>query len=272
MQKWILLNISILINICSLAFADDWRSFTVQNTFDNRPFTYLEKPLAERPGYKILRLKYPSPMTTAVEQNNTVPADYYLPDGIKPGDPRRPAVICLHILDGNDVLTDMVCSTLAARGIPAIAFKLPYYGERGLPEGPMAMAKDPKLFAGAIEQTGVDVRRTFDLLASRPEIDPQKIGITGISLGGIVAASAAGGEPRIHRAALLLAGGDVHGHHPSRPGNQAAQRNAQSHARRGADRVGSEDRGRRSAEIRRRTARPRSKGASADDQRRPKTK
>jgi dienelactone hydrolase len=188
---------------------DAWRSIAVRNTFDNQNFTYLERPLAERPGYKILRLKYPSPMTTAVEQNNTVPADYYLPDGIKPGDPKRPAVICLHILDGNDALTDLLCSSLAARGIPAFAFKLPYYGERGLPEGPMAMAKNPKLFAGAIEQSGVDVQRSVDLLASRPEVDPHKIGIAGISLGGIIAASAAGGETRIHKAALMLAGGDV---------------------------------------------------------------
>ncbi|MCC6126256.1 MAG: prolyl oligopeptidase family serine peptidase [Pirellulales bacterium] len=195
-------------SLCAFAY-DNGQSLSVQNTFDNRPFAYLERPLAVRPGYKILRLQYPSPMTTAVEQNNTVPADYYLPDGVKPGDPQRPAVICLHILDGNEALTDLVCSALAARGIPALAFKLPYYGERGLPQGPMAMAKDPKLFAAALEQTGFDVRRTVDLLASRPEIDPRKIGIAGISLGGIIAAGAAGGEPRIHRAALLLAGGDV---------------------------------------------------------------
>jgi len=206
MHKRILLLISLLVILDSSSFADDnWKSLSVQSTFDNRPFTYSEKPFAERPGYKILRLKYPSPMVTAVEQNNTVPADYNLPDGIKQGDPRRPAVIYLHILNGDDALTDIVCSSLASRGIPAIAFKLPYYGERGLPDGPMAMAKDPKLFAGAIEQTGADVRRTVDLLASRPEIDPNKIGISGISLGGIVAAGAAGGEPRIHRAALLLA-------------------------------------------------------------------
>jgi dienelactone hydrolase len=210
-QRLFILLIAFLA-VCPAATAgDEWKTLSVEKTFDDRPFSYLEKPLAERPGYKILRLQYPSPIVTEIKQNNTVPADFYLPDEIKAGDPRRPAVICLHILDGNEPLTDMVCSTLAARGIPAIAFKLPYYGQRGLPEGPMAMAKDPKLFADAIEQTNFDVRRTVDLLASRPEIDPQKIGISGISLGGIIAASAAGDEPRIHRAAMLLAGGDVLG-------------------------------------------------------------
>jgi dienelactone hydrolase len=103
----------------------------------------------------------------------------------------------------------MVCSVLALRGVPAIMFRLPYYGERGLPGGPEVLAKDPKMFAGAIAQAGQDLRRTIDVLASRPEIDADRIGVTGISLGGIIAATAAGGEPRINRAALFLAGGDL---------------------------------------------------------------
>jgi dienelactone hydrolase len=205
---WIAVLLGAILSVA--LFADDgWKSASVRQTFDGRAFDYLEKPLAQRPGYRILRLKYPSPTETAIEQNNTIPADYYLPDGIAPGEPRRPAVICLHILDGNDPLTEILCASLAARGIPALAFKLPYYGERGLPEGPMAIAKAPKLLVSALEQIGGDVRRTVDLLASRPEIDPDKIDIAGISLGGIVAASAAGAEPRIRRAALLLAGADL---------------------------------------------------------------
>ena len=60
-----------------------------------------------------------------------------------------------------------------------------------------------------VGQAVQDVRRTIDLLASRPEVDPKKIGITGISLGGIVSGTAAGMEPRINRAMLILAGGDL---------------------------------------------------------------
>jgi dienelactone hydrolase len=73
----------------------------------------------------------------------------------------------------------------------------------------MAIAKNPKIFAETLDQTNLDVRRTVDLLASRPEIDANKIGISGISLGGIIAASAAGQDPRLNKAAILLAGGDV---------------------------------------------------------------
>jgi len=178
-------------------------------TFDGRAFSYRIGPLADKPEFRIYRITYPSPLTTPVEQNNTVPADYYLPTGIGPGQAPRPAVICMHILDGDFELARIVCSALARRGIPAIMFKLPYYGERAMPGGPEAMARRPELFVQALDQAVLDVRRTVDVLASRPEVHTERIGITGISLGGIVAATAAGREPRIHRAAMILAGGDL---------------------------------------------------------------
>jgi dienelactone hydrolase len=199
-------------------------------SFNKAAFDYQIQFRSQRPGYRIYQIKYPSPMKTTLQQNNMVPAEYYVPEGItisengnvrgqspfrsdenrdSPRNAQRPAVICLPILDGNDILTDLMCSVLAQRGVPAIMFRLPYYGERGLDDGPMALARDPQLFADAIAQAGQDLRRTIDILASRPEIDPEKIGVTGISLGGIIAATAAGGEPRINRAAFLLAGGDL---------------------------------------------------------------
>ena len=182
---------------------------TVSKTYNNAPFAYQIRLLAERATYRVYRLTYPSPVVTPLVQNNTVPAEYYLPKAIRPDGPKYPAVICLHILDGNEPLTELVCSVLANRGIPAISFKLPYYGVRGTSKGPEAMADDPRLFVSAMAQTGEDIRRTIDLLGSRPEIDAERIGITGISLGGIIAATAAGAEPRLHRAGLILTGGDL---------------------------------------------------------------
>jgi dienelactone hydrolase len=167
------------------------------------------KLAATRRGYRIYRITYPSPLITPIMQNNTVPADYYLPDGIHPGSEPRPAVICVHILAGNYELVRILCASLASRGIPAVMFKLPYYGERALPGGELALTHDVERFAEAMSQAFLDVRRTVDMLAARPEVDPGRIGIAGISLGGIVSAAAAGVEPRLERAALLLAGGDL---------------------------------------------------------------
>ncbi|MCR4413787.1 MAG: alpha/beta hydrolase [Thermoguttaceae bacterium] len=176
---------------------------------DNQPFEYRIESRVEKDRYTVLRMTYPSPVVTAVPQNNTIPAEYYLPRGLRSGEAKRPAVIFLHILDGNMEMVRMTCSVLASHGIPAILFKLPYYGERGLPEGPEAMARDARLFVAAVSQAFADVRRTVDVLASRPEVDPGRIGIAGVSLGGIVAATAAEMDPRIHRALLILAGGDL---------------------------------------------------------------
>ena len=85
-------------------------------TFDNAPFSYRISPVVERDAFQVYRLSYPSPVHTAVQPNNTVPAVEHAPR--RHG--RRsacPAVICLHILDGNVELVKIACSALAARGI-----------------------------------------------------------------------------------------------------------------------------------------------------------
>ena len=189
------------------AAADDSRR--VGDTYNKSPFAYREELDRTLDSFRVYRLTYPSPVTTALKQNNTITAELYLPKGIGKDSKPRPAVICLHILGGGFELTQLQCSALARRGIPAIWFKLPYYGERGPPEGTRALAANPRLFTEAVHQGVEDVRRTVDLLASRPEIDSKRIGVMGVSMGGVLAGTAAGQEPRVSRAVLILAGGDV---------------------------------------------------------------
>lgn len=182
---------------------------TVADTFNGEPFEYGIGAKESKETYDLWHLSYPSPVATELPQNNTIPAEYYLPKDLTPQSAKRPAVICMHILGGNFELARMMCASLAAHGIPAIMFKLPYYGERGPAEGPRLLAQRPELFVESLTQGMLDVRRTVDLLASRPEVDAQHLGITGISLGGIVAATAAGLEPRLSTAVPILAGGDL---------------------------------------------------------------
>ena len=133
-------------------------------TYNQKPFDYRIESHEEKAGMVVYRLTYPSPIVSPVKQNNTIPAEYYVPKGIRADQARRPAVICLHILNGNYELERMCCTMLATHGVPAIMFKLPYYGERVCPAG-KAMAANPQLFAGALTQGVEDVRRTVDLLA-----------------------------------------------------------------------------------------------------------
>lgn len=148
---------------------------------------------------------FPSPVKTPHEANNTVHAEYYRPK--KSG--KRPAVIVLHILGGDFALARLFCHSLNQRGIAALFVKMPYYGPRRIPGVPRRMiAEDPRETVEGMTQAVLDIRRASALLAEREEIDAERIGILGVSLGGITAALAAEAEPRIQNVCLLLAGGD----------------------------------------------------------------
>jgi hypothetical protein len=58
--------------------------------------------------------------------------------------------------------------------------------------------------AGAV----VDVRRVACWLQKRPEVDPERIGTVGVSLGAITAGLVIGVDPRFTRNVLVLGGGD----------------------------------------------------------------
>src|SRR5262249_58518183 len=83
--------------------------------------------------------------------------------------------------------------------------------------GPASGGLDAKRFLSAdIERTvtamrqGIcDVRRAAAWLASREDIDPARLGVSGISLGGIVSSIVVAVDPSITEGAFLLAGGDL---------------------------------------------------------------
>ena len=56
----------------------------------------------------------------------------------------------------------------------------------------------------------VAVRRAVDLLRAGREVDPNRIGLVGWSLGARVGAVTAGVEPRLH-AVVLMSGGAMPG-------------------------------------------------------------
>ena len=134
-------------------------------------------------------------------------AEYFRPTA--PG--KRPAVVVLHILGADFArLSRYFAARLAERGVAALFVKLPYYGERRGADG------DKRFLSGDIDRSvasmgqGVcDVRRAAAWLSNRPEVDASRLGVTGISLGGIVSSIAASVDPTLNRAALLLAGGGL---------------------------------------------------------------
>lgn len=166
-----------------------------------------KKPLEWGPK---LEVTFPSPVTTAHECNNTVHCEYFPPMGTDTDQQKRPGVIVLHILGGDFELSRVCCRSLSLNGIGALFVKMPYYGPRRPPEGRVRMiSSDLDQTVAGMTQAVLDIRRATAWLAARDEIDPNRLGITGISLGGIVSALAASAEPRLSRACLVLAGGNL---------------------------------------------------------------
>ena len=169
-------------------------------------FAYTSVRLLETQAYSVSKVEFPSPIVTQDIANNTVHAEFFEPK--KAG--RKPAVVVLHILGADFALSRYIAARLADQGVAALFVKLPYYGERSGP------ARDRRFLSADIERTvlamrqGIcDVRRAAAWLASRKDVDPEKIGVAGVSLGGIVGSVALAVDPALKQGAFLLAGGNL---------------------------------------------------------------
>ena len=161
-----------------------------------------ELPIA---GVEIMKVRFPSPVTTKHVVNNTVHAEYYRP--IRKNGP-TPAVIVLDITGGNQQLSRLIARHLAQNGIGGMFVQMAYYGPRRPPgKGPRLLSPDIDQTIAAVGQTVLDMRRAAAWLESRPEVDPKQIGIMGTSLGSFVAALAAEMEPKFGKVCVLLGGG-----------------------------------------------------------------
>lgn len=173
---------------------------------DDHEFDYhIQWREVDSPRFQLADVTFPSPVKTPHERNNTVHCELYRAKQAG----KRPAVVVLHILGGDFALARLFCHSLNQGGTTALFLKMPYYGPRREPGVNRRMiADDPKETVAGMTQAVLDIRRAAAFLASREDIDAERLGIMGISLGGITASLAAEAEPRLNNVCLLLAGGD----------------------------------------------------------------
>jgi dienelactone hydrolase len=183
---------------------------------NERSFDYQMSPKRDLPnsGVRVFRVQFPSPVKSATPENNTVHAEYYLPDGKGP----FPGVIVLDITAGNQALSRHLSIFLAQKKIAALFVQMAYYGPRR-PAGSKLRLLMPNIqhSMDAIRQTVLDLRVAASWLESRAEIDGKRLGILGTSLGSFMAALEAEMEPKLGRVVVLLGGGGVveaYYHHP----------------------------------------------------------
>lgn len=173
---------------------------------DAASFDYEGESIRVSRAYTVWAVRFPSPIESPDPENNTIHAEYFRPNGVMARE--GAGVVVLHILGADFALSRYMAVRLAERGVAALFVKLPYYGERRAP-GTRFLSADIERSMRSMRQGVCDVRRAASWLASRPEVDPARVGVAGISLGGIISALAAAVDPSIEGAALLLAGGGL---------------------------------------------------------------
>lgn len=155
---------------------------------------------------EVFSVTFPSPVESPTPENNTVHAEYYRPKGDGP----FPAVIVLDITGGDQKLSRIIASALAQNKIAGLFVQMAYYGPRRPPGSKLRMlSTNIPLSIAAVTQTVLDCRFAAAWLASRPDVDPRRIGIMGTSLGSFVAGLTGEMDQRICRVALLLSGGGL---------------------------------------------------------------
>lgn len=159
--------------------------------------------------FDVQQITFPSPVHNANPPNPTVYVEYYRP--LAPG--RRPGVILVHHWGMvNPSAERELARYLASAGMAVAMQVMPYHLQRtppGFKSGKAMVSEDVPRTVRAIQQAVCEVHAVADWLRERPEVDSERIGIIGISLGAIVAAIALGKQDDFDAAVLLLGGGDV---------------------------------------------------------------
>lgn len=172
-----------------------------EHTFD---YKLIWRKSFDSAGYELYELRFPSPVKTPHPENNTVHAEYYRPQGKG----RCPCVILLDITAGDGRVPRSMAAFLAQNGVAALYVHMAYYGPRRPPGSPLRLlSPDIEQTTKAVRQTVLDLRRAAAWMAARPELDPDRLGIQGTSLGSFVAALTSAMEPRLGRCAVVLGGG-----------------------------------------------------------------
>ncbi len=186
---------------------DDQKDIPARYRLSPRESKYTLQHRRDMPalGVSVYDLQYPSPFESKHPENNTVYAEYYRPEGKGP----FPAVVVLDITGGNQMLSRHISNHLAHNGVAGLFVQMAYYGKRRPPGSKLRlMMNDIPHTTRAVTQTVLDVRMAAAWLASRPEIDPKRLGVSGTSLGSFVSALSAEMEPRLGRCCVLLGGGN----------------------------------------------------------------
>jgi cephalosporin-C deacetylase-like acetyl esterase len=159
---------------------------TVENHFLLALYTFFH-----RRNYHVSRVEFPA------DAGGTAVAHWLLPDAPGP----HPTVLVFPILAGSHVVSEALSKALVNRGY-AVA-----HLERK--ELQLETASSPDVPSQAITTAVRDARRLLDWLQEQPQVDRQRIGAAGVSMGGILGVILQGVDPRVRAGFYLMAGGGI---------------------------------------------------------------
>lgn len=129
--------------------------------------------------------------------NGMLELDYYRP--VNTTNP-APVIVVLPIIGGGYPLEKFFCSYFARHGMAAVLVRR---------EGLKKVFGRLEEIDDTLRHSAIDARQALDWIETRTELDPARIGMFGISMGGIRAAFLTPLDPRIRAATIALAGGDL---------------------------------------------------------------
>jgi dienelactone hydrolase len=135
------------------------------------------------------------------DPDEPVPAYVYYQKGNK----AMPVVIFLHGLGGSKEHDGRRMQDLARKGLFVVAIDAHLHGERKVPgifpkgKGLGRLGDDYSIWVhqSSISHTARDISRIIDDLSARPDVDPSRVGVAGVSMGGSTCMVSAWMEPRI---------------------------------------------------------------------------
>jgi hypothetical protein len=151
--------------------------------------------ISEKKKYVIKRIEFPSALNVFGTEN--IKIDYYQQK--KPG--KFPTVLILPISGGIDFSVKSFARRFASGGFNCAAV---HNREADLED-----AQSAEEIENYFRQTVLDNRQVLDYLIQRPEVDQDRLGCLGLSLGGIKASLICAVDERLKCSVLGLAGGSI---------------------------------------------------------------